>query len=70
MAGDRAYAGGVKGEPWSDLADELTLILNHAVLAWRLLDRQHPARRELAGVQRSVLRCAAIARRVSEERGY
>ncbi len=57
-------------EPWSQLADELTLILNHAVLAWRLLEREHPARREVAGVQRSALRCAALARRVTEERGY
>ncbi|MFB3826999.1 MAG: hypothetical protein ACE15B_09525 [Bryobacteraceae bacterium] len=56
----------MKRDPWSDLADELTLIINYALLAWQSLDRGHPARREIAGLQRSAMRCAAIARQAAE----
>jgi len=46
---------------WKDLADELTLVLNCAVLAAEELERNHPASADLEQLRRSALRCAAIA---------
>jgi hypothetical protein len=46
---------------WKDLADELTFVLNCAVLAAETLGRDHPASADLEQVRRSAMRCAAIA---------
>ena len=48
----------------SNLNDELTLILNQAVLSLDLLPAGHPARAGLIELEHSVLRCAGISRRL------
>lgn len=45
-----------------DFNDELTLILNRAVISLDLIGEDHPAAADLVALQDSVLRCAEITR--------
>jgi hypothetical protein len=44
--------------------EELTIILNSATLAVRLLGPEHPANNAIVELKRSVERCAALSRKL------